>query len=49
MFVHSFIMSRLDMNNSLLAGLLKTVLAWKDVITGTNATDHITPVIINLH
>ena len=54
---HTFITSRVDMNNSLLAGLPRNVLAQLQryqniaarVITRTPATDHITPVLMNLH
>ena len=55
--VHAFVTSRLDMNNSLLAGLPSTVLVKLQrcqniaarVITRTRATDHITPVLMDLH
>ena len=50
--VHAFITSRFDMNNSLLAGLPRNLLAKRQrcqnmavrAITRTPATDHITPV-----
>ena len=53
---HGFITLQHDMNNSLLAGLPRTLVAKLQiceniaagVITRTPATDHITPILMNL-
>ena len=51
--VHAFVMSRLDLNNALLAGLSGDTVAklqkCQNKVIRTRIMDHITPVLMNLH